>query len=381
MNKEYQAQIFVPSVARFPDDLRTRHEILQPARDQGFKTGLMVVLLRPEDLGIADELGLDDQVLKDRRQKQLDNLDVFGNLPEEERPGITVMHPWRPLLGEKRLNFLTNPAWSEDYVADAIDFAAEIPDGLTPEYGRYLSFHTNTMVTPDVWDEWMKDPDYLLEAFEDVQRRIGELSFYGKRKSVNIGVETIPIPAFGDWAKNEKSRIPDTPYYFADLVEAYPLLPQHIERHLIRKEGAHITHDFSHTFIGMRAVQEVKRLGTLAALNAYKIYEADLFFADDVGKFDEVILEGIKDGDMVHANNAKGIYRFPQFHGTKRELPYKDSASLSRGDIPRRQLRRLIKGSLQRQVHFVIEVNEPDGKMLEAPNTKEFLDFVLNSTR
>ncbi len=383
-NTEYKAQIFVPSVARFPDDLRTRHELLQPAREQGFKTGLMVVLLRPEDLGIDDELGLDSQSLRDRRQSQLDNLDVFVNLSADERPGITVMHPWRPLLGEKRLNFLTNPAWSEDYVADAIDFAAQIPDELTPVYGRYLSFHTNTMITPDVWDAWVKEPDYFLEAFEDVQRMIGKLSFYGKRKSVSIGVETIPIPAFGDWEKNEKSRIPESPYYFADLVEVYPLLPHHKERALIRQVGASITHDFSHTFIGMKAVQEVRRLVTLGmidAMDAYKIYEGDLAHADDVDHFDEIILSGIEGGDMVQANNARGIYRFPKFHGTRKELPYKDSAPFSRGDIPRRQLRKLIRGSLQKPVHFVLELNEPDGKMIEAPNTKEFLNFVLHSVR
>lgn len=60
---------------------------------------------------------------------------------------------------------------------------------------------------------------------------------------------------------------------------------------------------------------------------------------------------------------------------------HKDSAPLrARGGIPRRQLRALIRGTLQRPVHFVLELNEPNGRMLEAPNTNEYLRYVLSVT-
>lgn len=377
VDSEYKAQIFVPTVARFPDDLSSRHALLRPAREQGFRTGLMVVLLRPEDLGIA-EVG-DDQSLKERRQKQLDNLDVFVNLPQDARPGITVMHPWRPLLGEKRLNFLTNPDWSEEYVGRAIDFTAEIPDLLTPVEGRYLSFHTNTMITPDMW---VNDLDHWEKQFEDVQRRITNLALYGAnlKAPVKLGVETIPIPAFGDWSRSDDSHIEGTPFHFADLIEPYPLLPHQAQINKIRKAGAHITHDWSHTFIAMSSVKEVARLvslGLIDAMDAYRIYKKDLEHAEDVDCFDEAILNITLDGDMVHANNASGIYRFPKYHGGDIESPYKDSAPLSEGDIPLNQLTRLIQESLRKRVYLVLELNEPEGKMLEAPNTKEFLDYVL----
>lgn len=362
-----EAQIYVPSVAKFPDDLAARYDLLRPAREAGLKTGLMLVLLGPEDLN------------GENVQKQLDNLDRFVGMPQEERPGLTVMHPWKPLFGTDALNFLTNPDFSEDYVGKGIDFAGLLPTELTPVHGRYFSFHTNTMITPD---QWKKDPDMWTRKFEDVARRVGNLVSLGNRltQPVSVGVETIPIPAFGDWKKSDDSKIPGTKFHYADLVEMYPLLPWHEQVYLLREQGAQISIDWSHSFIAMKTVSEVARLVNLGhndALERYGVYEKELQYAGKSYHFGQVMLEMTQEGDMVQVNNAKGIYRFSQFHNVSEEQPYFDSYPVYQGDIPQHQLRNLVKGSLEKRVHFVIEVNEPKGKILEAPNTKEYLEYVL----
>lgn len=52
------AEIYLPSIARNTEDLITRYNILQPARDAGHKTGLMLVL-RSQNL---DEEAIESQL-------------------------------------------------------------------------------------------------------------------------------------------------------------------------------------------------------------------------------------------------------------------------------------------------------------------------------
>ena len=116
-------EIYVPSVARFPDDLKTRYDLMEPAREKGYKTGLMLVL-RPNDFS-------EEQI-----KKQLGNLDPYIKLASQERPAIFAMHPNMPLEGKERLNLLDNPNFSREFVEKGIELVARLPDELSPQTGR-----------------------------------------------------------------------------------------------------------------------------------------------------------------------------------------------------------------------------------------------------
>jgi hypothetical protein len=368
-----ESELYVPSVPRFPDDLCSRNLLLDPAREKGFKnTGLMLVVLRPQDIWEATEV-----------QKQLDNLDPFLKKGDGERPVAFIMMPWKPLTGtaDLSLNFLRRPSFSRDYVGKAIDFAARIPNELTPETGRAVSFHLSTYVTPD---EWKSDPEYWKVEFGKVIGALKEVTKYGKEKGVNIHVENVPVVPWGDWAVADDSKMPGTDYHFRDLGTPWPGLTWRPEIQAVRRTGAKWTIDICHMHTAMRNVKEVARLARKdpelgrRAMDSYMVFESDLAEVHRaIRNFSGEILGVVKNGDIVHLNQTTGKYTRADLQG--KDVAYGDSASITdkKGNIPEHHVETITEGLLKKKVKVVIEVNEPKGKMAEAPNTKASLDYVL----
>lgn len=114
------AEIYLPASALSTKDLGRRHQLLHPARKQGFTTGLMLIVPHP------------NAYRGDDRQRQLDHLNMLVKLDRSERPVVFVYHPSQPLEGTRGFqdgyNFLTNPGYSHDVTEQAIEFTAALPN-------------------------------------------------------------------------------------------------------------------------------------------------------------------------------------------------------------------------------------------------------------
>lgn len=356
------AEIYVPSVALFPNDLETRHQLLEPAREQGFRAGLMLVIRGPQDL------------TPENVQKQLDNLDRYVKLGEQERPVVFLMHPNKPLSGPNRLNFLDNPEWSQDYVEQSVELAAKLPGELTPETGRAVSFHLNTLVAPV---NWVADPEYWNRAFETVESKIRAISEFASRYGVRVAIETTPITEFGDMHRSEETLM-ENGVFWDELGNPWPLLPWRDEIRKLREARAGLAIDWCHSWIAVNAVREVNDLaqqGKLGeALVTYMVFNSDLSNADTATEnFSNQILRITQDKDIWHATDARDKYRTPELH--RERTYYEEGVALFDGEIPPKDLEKLIKAGLKMPIKFVLEIHEEDFE--NNPNTKRSLAKVL----
>lgn len=357
---ENEAEIYVPAVAGFPNDLRNRYDLLEAAREKNYKTGLMLVI-RPQDLN------------PEKVQKQLDNLDPYAAKSVAERPAIFAMHPNLPISGEAPFNFLKNPNFSEDYVGKAIEFVARFPPELSPATGRALSFHLNSLIAPE---EWISDDDYWANVFEGVLERIGNLAEFAKRQGVDIAVETTPVTEFGDVSKDPEHLMGDGHTYWADLGNPWPLLFWRDEIHRLRQKGSRVAIDFCHSFIALRTVLLAGRLakeGRPEALSVYMLHQSDIDAARKVS-FPEAVLAHTQKGDIWHVNDAKGFYKTVALQGE--ESSFQEGVALFEGEIPVEALDTLVKKGLKLPIKYVIEVHEED--FTNSPNTKKSLQKVFH---
>ncbi len=353
------AVIFVPTIASFLDDLKARHDLLEPARKQGLQTGLMLVI-RPQDL-TTEKIGL-----------QLGNLARFVNLDTADRPAVIAMHPNMPIDGNERLNFLTNVTHSLECVKKGIEFVARIPRELAPAEGKVLSFHLNTLVKPN---KWVPNQDHWSKRFEKVVQQIAVLANFGKSKGVDIAVETTPIPEFGDLRRDEKHLLEDGTYW-SDLGNPWPLLFWRDEISKLRKAGCKLAIDLCHSYIAYKAVLEVKRLvesGKSQAFSTYMVHPSDIEAAQSAD-FAKMVLQNTMPGDIWHVNDARGMYQTALLQGKDRT--FEEGVVPFEGDIPGKPLKELIAKGRELPIKLVIEVNETDFQ--NSPNTKATLAIVLN---
>ena len=361
-----KAEIYLPAVARFAGDLEKRQRALEVVRNEGYRTGLMLVVRGPQDL------------TPESIQKQLDNLAGYTNLDKEGRPVVFVMHPNKPVTGEDRLNFVNNPKRSQDYVEQSIELASKLPAELTPATGKAVTFHLNGLVTPA---EWLADPEAWQKTSERMYAQIKDIAGFAARHNVKIAVETVPVPEFGDMKRSDDTRLEGTELYWDQLGNPWNLLPWREEITKLREAGAGLSIDWCHSWVAMNTVDEVKRLagqGMLSeALATYMIFESDLAHAGKKENFSDELVKITQDGDIWHANDARGIYRTPHLHG--QYTNFEEGVPLYCGDIPDDQLDRLIRHGLQKPIKFVVEVHEDDFD--NNPNSKASLEQILQKSK
>lgn len=362
-----RAEIYLPASALSVNDLNRRQELLRPAREQGFSTGLMLIVPHP-----AAYQGTD-------RQRQFDHLDHLVKLPQSERLMVFVYHPNQPLEGARGIqdgyNFLTNPSYSQAITEQAIDFTAALPNELTPDTGRALSVHLNTLTLPD--PKSPQTADHWQRQFENVTRIVGDLVSYAATRHITLAIETVPLPEFGDYAKTRKTQLKDGVHYWSDLANPWPLLSWRGEIEKLRRAGAALTIDFSHSFIALKTIQEVALLAPMQKRQAsllLLLQESDLAHAQDADRFAEIVLGLTQPHDIWHVNDARGVYQTPAIHGTSQQ--FTEGVNLLEGDIPQIQLKRLIRYGLENAIKFVVEVHETD--FIQNPNTRKSLAVVLN---
>jgi len=356
-----KAEIYVPAVAESLADLKVSFELLEPARRKCIQTGLMLII-RPAGLS-AEKI-----------QLQLDNLDYFLGKPIPDRPMVFGMHPNMPLSGSERLNFLTNPNWSEEYVRRGIEMMAKLPSELTPASGKAISLHLNTLVALEAW---AANEPHWEKAFEGVLERIKGLVAFGADHGVRIAIETTPIPEFGDTPRNDRSLLNNSGGgYWPDLINPWPLLFWRGEIEKLREAGANLTIDICHSYIALRTILEIEKYTSKkqeSFLARYGLYASDLEHAREAMEFASLVLEHTKPGDIWHVNDARGFYKSPELFGE--ESFFEEGVQLFEGDIPENDLMILIREGLRKRIKFVLEVHETD--FTNRPNTKMSLERVL----
>ena len=357
--KESRAEFYLPSVAEFPDDLRRRNDLLDIVREHGYKNGLMLVL-RPEDLYDIN-----------KQNRQLNNLEPYVKKNESERPRVFGMHPNMPIVGKERLNLFDNPHYSVEYLSRGIDLIAKLPDELTPDSGRTLSFHNNCLVVPkDVPS--IDEEEYWSRAFEGVLAHITQLSTYAKEKGVNLNLETTPIPEFGD-VENRGKYLDDGHTFWSQLGNPWPVLFWRDEIRQVREAGVGMAIDICHSFIALRTVQELKKIKDKSLRD--KIRQAHMISREDLERvadlssdeFSDYVLKNTKPGDVWHVSDV-GLGLVENAKNDQNKIvEYEEGVALFEGDMPVKVLQKIIDSGLNQDIKFVLETNESD--FIESPNT------------
>lgn len=353
-----KAEIYLPAAGKSNRDLSNRYRLLQSLH-KDIRTGLM--------LGFFSLQDLDKQAI----EGVLRNLESLS-ISKHSEAKVIVMHPNKPLIGNKRLNFLDNPEWSKKYVKKSIDFCYLIQKRFDPGWGQLLTFHLNTLVAPSLW---RNDKNYWDRKFSEVYKHLIQLMRYANLKNVRLAIETTPVPEFGDIAKSDAIYLEDYGCYWCDLGNPWPLFFWRDEIARLREAGYSIVIDWSHSYIALETLKRLSKLpGLKKILARYMVYKEDLEFANSIKSFSDLINKNTEDGDIWHINNAKGMYKYKDIFGA--EEVFQEGVSLYSGEIPEKEIIELLKKGLRKKIKIVIEVNETDFE--KSPNTRQALRVINN---
>lgn len=356
-SSKVKAEIYLPAVGKSDRDLRNRYELLKSFH-KDIRIGLMLALFSLQDL--------DEQVI----EHTLRNLELLKSTTKHCDMKIIMMHPNKPLIGDRRLNFLDNPDWSKEYVKKSIDFCDLIQKEINPNWGELLTFHLNTVIAPALWKN---DKHYWDQRFLGVYKHLLQLINYANFKKVRLAIETTPIPEFGDVIKSDASHLGDYNCYWSDLGNPWPLFFWRDEISQIREVGYSIVIDWSHSYIALSTLKKINKLPDREKIfKRYMIYEEDLKFADSIKSFSRLINDNTKDGDIWHVSNAKGMHKYKNIFGAE-ELFY-EGVSFDKGEISDEEINKLLGNGLNKQIKIVIEVNETDFE--ESPNTRQAVGVI-----
>ena len=335
--------VYTPTVAKFLDDIETSYRFLENFRDRGYQTGLMLVVL-------GGKSGLEGQ----DKDKQYANFGEFtsrvGQLP------VIVMASNRPL---QDLDFYHRPGESVDHIKSAIDFARGLPGALD----QVVTFHLNSLLTPDEWKEAGNTPEerfrYFRSQFEEtVFPALRSVAKYASEKGVKVQVETCPVPEFGDCGDDDS----ENGIILNQLGNPYPLFSgRGIED--VRSQGLGVTLDLCHTFTLYNAANN----GWFGdgAFDVYKgLFPIDLDFLRSRNIVDEVA--SLKEGDVVHLNDSKGLF-------VPGKSVHDEGIALGEGEMS--TLEELVPKLFNSNLRVVFEVHENDFK--NRPNLRKSIDYVL----
>lgn len=370
-NAETKAQICLPAWATSQEQIKAAYDLLEKARDNGYRTGIMLVLGTPSNLEVQ------------ATQKILDNLNFLVGLPTPKQPGVFLMHPFGPLSGDKVFNLASESQFSIDYLGKSFELAARIPEALSPKKGKVVTAHINAhlVILPD--DQ--KSQDRLMRAQEETLGTIRTIVDTANHSRVRISFETMPLPEFGDRERTEKTLLNDGVHHWADLVNALPLFlwrPREIQK--LRDTGAELTIDLGHSFIAQYALKELAELPPeriRGFMRRYGLTDEDIKLARRLN-FANAVLLNTQPGDIWHVSQPKGTYHEKPTHGDDRT--YLEGLSLhQKGDIHPRTMAKLIKAGLASDILFTLEIIERSGDYVGRPETskslKKIASFFQNS--
>jgi len=327
-------QVFVPTVAKFPNDILGSWRIQEPFVQASYQRGLMLV-----ELGgikaVTDEAGI--------QIKNLETLkDEYGDTP------IVTMLSNTPF---EEMDWLHNAALAANHVRCGIHFAAVIPIG-----GRKIvTFHLNSLVTEETFlsksaEDWRELFDFRIAPM------LKDVAQYAASNGVELKVETVPVPEYGDWTQEndlsylgKKVRHLRNPFYLTTYWGFQQL----------RRLGLGICLDLCHNRTIYRAAGQLESHGIIFDDDKYMLSSPSHDLMTDV--------LGLLPTDLVHLNDGLGDF-------TQQGDVFKEGVPLGQGDIE--DLREIINHLNHRKIPFVIEVDE-GGDFKNRPGTKASIEYLL----
>ncbi len=327
-------QIFVPTVAEFSDDIHTSLELQEPLVGAGYTPGLMLVI-RNGRKGVT----LDSVV-----QKQKSNLE---RVTDYNGPIITMLSN----IPIEEIDFLHNPEYATEHVKRGIDFTRTLLMGDR----RIVTFHLNSLVTAEEFcrkdrAEWMEDFKWIVQpALQDVAR-------YAKTNGVEVKVETVPVPEFGDIPSDDERSYRGVKWN--ELRNPF-YLTAHWGFKQVRDAGLGICLDLCHS----KTIYDIARLGD----HDNVLHREDRDALSERQLFEDV--RAIREGDIAHVNDGAGTF------STQHQTVHKEDLALGAGEIV--DLPDIIRYMDQNKIAYVLEIGETDFK--NRPNMKQSVDYVLSN--
>ena len=325
-------QVFVPTVAKFSDDIRRSWCIQEPLVQAGYQPGLMLVILKGLQ-GVTADAEVQIENLKGMKEE-------YGDRP------VVVMLSNIPL---DQMDWLHNTEFAAGHVKAGVDFAKALPIGKR----RIVTFHLNSLV---------KEKDFLAQSAaqwrELFKSRIApwlkNAAQYAASHNVELEVETVPVPEYGDWLESKD----------------FSYLGHHV-RHLrnpfyltsswgfqeLRQLGYGICLDLCHTHTIYKTARQANSYGI--------IFDEDKKVLAAKGLGDDVAT--LQLSDLVHLNDGRGLF-------TRDGSVFEEGVALGQGDID--NLAAIIGQLNERGIPFVIEVDE-HGDFKNRPGTQASIEYLV----
>ena len=327
-------QVFVPTVAKFKDDIKTSLKIQDPLVAVGYKGGLMLVIQK----GFLG--GTEDAEKQYANLREVFDADNYGDSP------IVTMLSNMPI---DQIDFLHNSEFAVEHVRRGIDFAHGLPIGKR----KILTFHLNTLVTGSEFRS--KDEIAWRDSFhKEITPCLEKISRYALHKGVEVKIETVPVPEFGDISSSDTREYRTVK--LSELMNPF-YLTSYWGFEQVRDAGLGICLDLCHN----RAIYEVAKKGDLELV----LHPSDRTALSFRTLYEDVVDIGTE--DLVHLNDGDGIY------SNVRNKVFREGVQLGQGDIT--CLRAIINHLDSRKIPYVLEINETD--FVNRPNTKGSIEYLL----
>jgi hypothetical protein len=327
-------QIFVPASAKSLNELESALEMQKPLREKGYVPGFELVFPG----GLPDLYGLEAAVQKENLNK------IKGRYGSAQ----IVLHMSN--LPIENLNFF-NPEKAAYHIMQGISFAERLPiEGI-----RTVNFHLNTLVPEEDFLARTKK-SWEREFDKKILPELKRLSDYAKAAYVELTVETVPVPEFGDISDKDprtymgvKLNELRNPYYLTKAIVA-------------RLKGIDIgiCVDLSHSMTLYEA--PFSKLDSL-------LFEEDKKEFLDGSLLEEVRSLNYLDGDPCHLCDGDGLY------SKKPKSLHREGLPLGRGEIT--EMKQIIGVLNKNEIPFVLEMTEKD--YVNRPNTKASVDYILHN--
>ncbi len=323
---------FVPALATKPADLETSWEIMEPLRSAGYQTGFMLVI-RGGRKGVN---GVE-------RAEQCSNLKAYASR-YADAPIVTMLSN----MPIDEIDFLNEATTARLHVEEGIRFAAGLPIG-----GRKIvTFHLNTFTTPS---GFAATPEAIWrQRFGLISSVLKGLSRIAMRYNVELKVETVPVPEFGD-SQNAGSMEQYRGTRLADLRNPYYLTSSWGFNEL-REVGIGICLDLCHsrTIYGAAVAGDPARV--LHPSDREGLKKTGRLLGD---------LDSLSSRDIVHLNDGRGMY-------LEGEESFDEGLALGRGTLPVD----LAFARINRKgIPFVLEVWDSDFTVRD--ETKRSIEWIL----
>lgn len=325
-------QVYLPVNPKFKNDFLMTLELQKSLISGGYASGLMLVIFGGI-CGVTEEKELLYQNLSDFKDALKDY------------PLITMLS----CLPCGEMDLLNQREISLYHVQKGIEFASGLPVGGN----RLLTFHLGSLVSKR---EFMgkTQKQWRARFFNEVMPALTEIYKFAANHGVEVKVETIPTPYFGDISSSDEreyrgvklNQLRD-PFY----------LTHDWGFNEIRESGLNLCLDLCHN----RTIYLTAREGETEGV----LYEEDIDIFKTRSLLDDVSALG--SSDLVHLNDGAGI-----FSESKRTI-FREGVALGEGDIT--DLRGIIKHFDVHRIPYVLELDEHD--YLIRPNLEKSIGFLL----